>query len=255
MASVSPSYRLELGGRTLKLSPGSHDVGRGADCWLTLNDDQISRQHARFHVTGEGVVLEDLDSRNGTFVNDRQVRGSVDLSDGDEIRMGKERMRLNVEKSLTEDTVDQLRRTIGPSEQSQFPSLIGQLIEKSLSMGKVKEAERYALALTNQLAGTRGSMAVDNPTAVSGIRCLTTLAEKSAKGEWVDRLFKIHVANRWIMQDEVLEQIRGALDRIPRIPGSGLGEYERLLRQLSREGQEVSPRLMAAIGELSDTYA
>ena len=64
-----------------------------------------------------------------------------------------------------------------------------------------------------------------------------------------------HAVNRWVIQPKVLERVRGALDRIPRVPGSGMQEYEATLRQMSREGVDVDNRLMATIAELTDAYA
>jgi hypothetical protein len=151
-----------------------------------------------------------------------------------------------------EDSGDALRRTIGPGEDSKFPSLIGALVEKSLSMGKIKEAERYALALTNQLAAAK--VPVDHPTAVSAVSCLVALAEKSAAGVWIDRVFKLHASKGWIMQAAVVDRIRSALDRIPRVPGTGLHDYEKALRQMSRDGQDVPAKLVSEIGEILDTY-
>lgn len=246
-------FRLKIGVRTLKLPEGTLDVGRMADCWLTLDDDLISRYHARFHVSSDGVDLEDLKSRNGTFVNGEQLQGKISLHHADKIRIGSEVITvIGPEGEDEDDASDALRRTIGPGEDSKFPSLIGQLVEKSLALGKLKEAERYALALTNQLSSAK--VPVDHPTAVSAVRCLVGLAEKTAAGVWLDRVFKLHAANRWVMQESVVERIRSALDRIPRVPGSGLVDYEKTLRSMMREGVEVDSRLMATIGELADAY-
>jgi pSer/pThr/pTyr-binding forkhead associated (FHA) protein len=252
---VSGQYRVKIGARTLKLPEGTLDVGRMADCWLTLDDDLISRYHARFHVSPERVEIEDLGSRNGTYVNGERLDGKVTLQQADKVRIGREVItfvELDESSSEDEEQGDALRRTIGPGEDSKFPSLIGALVEKSLSMGKIKEAERYALALTNQL--TSAKVEVDHPTAMSAISCLIALAEKGAGGIWIDRVFKLHVANRWVMQDPVLKRIRSALDRIPRVPGSGMSEYESTLRALGREGVDVPSRLMAEIGEIADAF-
>lgn len=82
-----PHYKLRLGGSTMVLPEGVLEVGRSSDCWLTLEDEISSRVHARFHVDGEGCEIEDLGSRNGTFVNgERIARGSLRL--GDRIRIG-----------------------------------------------------------------------------------------------------------------------------------------------------------------------
>lgn len=250
---MSLQYRLKIGARTLKLPEGKLDVGRMADCWLTLDDDLASRYHARFHVEAEQIDLEDLGSRNGTYVNGEPLKGRITLHHGDKVRIGSEVISvLGREGDDDDDSTDAVRRTIGPSEGSQFPALIGQLVEKSLSMGKIKEAERYATALVNQIMAAKAS--VDHPSSISAAGCLLALAEKTSSGVWLDRLFRLHAANRWIMTEVSLERVRGALDRIPRVPGGGLSDYEVMLRAMAREGIEVSPRLMATIGELADAY-
>ncbi|HLT38300.1 MAG TPA: FHA domain-containing protein [Enhygromyxa sp.] len=250
---MSGQYRLKIGARTLKLPEGTLDVGRMADCWLTLDDDLISRYHARFHVSPDRVEVEDLGSRNGTYVNGERLDGKITLRQADKVRIGREVITfVELEGGEEDEQGDALRRTIGPGEDAKFPSLIGALVEKSLSMGRIKEAERYALALTNQL--TSAKVEVDHPTAVSAISCLIALAEKGAGGLWIDRVFKLHAANRWVMQDAVIKRVRSALDRIPRVPGSGLTDYEVILRALSREGVDVPGRLMAEVGEIADAY-
>jgi hypothetical protein len=254
VGSVVDQYRLRIGGRTLVLPQGTLDVGRMSDCWLTLDDDLISRYHARFHVSGSTVELEDLGSRNGTYVNGKRLEGRTNLQDSDQVRIGREVMALLGASTVDMDDADDdpLRRTMGPGEETQFPSLIGQLVAKSLGMGKVKEAERYALALTNQLMGSK--VPGDHPTAVSCVECLIKLAETSASGVWLDRVFRLHSVHGWMMNDSVLEQVRKALDRIPRVPGTGLENYEQTLRTMSSEGVEVSPKLMSTIAELADAY-
>lgn len=253
---MSGHYRLKIGARTLKLPEGTLDVGRMADCWLTLDDDLISRYHARFHVSPDRVEVEDLGSRNGTYVNGERLDGKIGLQNADKVRIGREVITfVELDGSGAgeeDDHNDALRKTIGPGEDSKFPSLIGALVEKSLGMGKIKEAERYALALTNQLSSAK--VDVDHPTAVSAVSCLIALAEKGAGGIWIDRVFRLHVASRWIMQDAVIKRVRSALDRIPRVPGTGLVDYEGTLRSLARDGVDVPSRLMAEVGELADAF-
>ena len=249
---MSGHYRLKIGARTLKLPEGTLDVGRMADCWLTLDDDLISRYHARFHISAELAVVEDLGSRNGTYVNGDRLEGKINLHNADRVRIGREVITFIELEGEEEEVGDALRMTIGPGESSKVPSLLGALVEKSLSMGKVKEAERYALALANQLNSTK--VEVDHPTAVSAIHCMLSLAEKTSGGVWLDRVFKLHAGNRWLISPEVIKRIRSALDRIPRVPGTGLVDYEATLRAMSREGIEVAPKLMAEVAEIADAY-
>jgi len=63
-------------------------IGRGGECGLVLPERQVSREHIRIYRAGETYYLEDLDSKNGTWVNGRQIKGEpVPLRDGDEINV------------------------------------------------------------------------------------------------------------------------------------------------------------------------
>jgi DNA-binding winged helix-turn-helix (wHTH) protein len=62
-------------------------VGRGEDCDIVIPDRKISRQHARFRPTPEGVILEDLQSKNGTHHNGEALKTPVVLKDGDLVQI------------------------------------------------------------------------------------------------------------------------------------------------------------------------
>ncbi len=62
-------------------------IGRGSNATLRLNDDGISRQHARILVLDAGVVVEDMGSANGSTVNGAPIRRQA-LRDGDKLRLG-----------------------------------------------------------------------------------------------------------------------------------------------------------------------
>jgi hypothetical protein len=66
---------------------GSLVIGRDPACEVTIGDRQISRRHARITVTKNGVVLEDLGSKNGTHCNGVRVDEPVQLNDGDSIQV------------------------------------------------------------------------------------------------------------------------------------------------------------------------
>jgi len=60
-------------------------MGRESTCDIVVSDRQVSRFHARLTPTQEGIVLEDLGSKNGTNHNGVEVTGPVILQDGDVI--------------------------------------------------------------------------------------------------------------------------------------------------------------------------
>ncbi len=65
---------------------GTMTIGRQSDCGIPIQAEEISRQHARLQVTAEGVMVEDLGSANGTWINDKRVHTGM-LSPGDELRL------------------------------------------------------------------------------------------------------------------------------------------------------------------------
>jgi hypothetical protein len=62
-------------------------MGRDETCDLVIDDRQVSRYHASISIEQDRHVLRDLDSKNGTFVNGRQIEGPHTLQDGDEIQI------------------------------------------------------------------------------------------------------------------------------------------------------------------------
>jgi len=73
----------------------SATLGRGKQNDLRLMDPSVSRMHAKIEASGEGFRIEDLNSKNGSFLNGKQVR-KQSLSEGDLIRLGETEFRLSL---------------------------------------------------------------------------------------------------------------------------------------------------------------
>jgi Inner membrane component of T3SS, cytoplasmic domain len=72
---------LAIGGRTVELG-GAEGLG------LTLRDAHVAERHARITPSGDALVVEDLGSENGTYVNEQPIHGPRVLLPGDRIRVG-----------------------------------------------------------------------------------------------------------------------------------------------------------------------
>jgi pSer/pThr/pTyr-binding forkhead associated (FHA) protein len=66
---------------------GSLVIGRDPACEIVIPDRQVSRRHARISVTRQGILLEDLGSKNGTHCNGVRVGEPVQLNDGDSVQV------------------------------------------------------------------------------------------------------------------------------------------------------------------------
>ena len=66
-----------------------HDllIGRDACCDLFIDDRQVSRKHARVYLLDDGAYLEDLQSKNGTYINHKKIESSALLHEGDVIQV------------------------------------------------------------------------------------------------------------------------------------------------------------------------
>ncbi len=78
--------RLEIGDNSISLAEGENVIGREL-----LGTPDASRHHARIDVDGAQVSIEDLASKNGTFVNGVRIRKRTPLQDGDQIVFGRTR--------------------------------------------------------------------------------------------------------------------------------------------------------------------
>jgi len=63
-------------------------IGRGERCQLRPQSDLVSREHCAIIIEEGSVLVRDLNSRNGTFVNDQRVEGSRKLHSGDRLKVG-----------------------------------------------------------------------------------------------------------------------------------------------------------------------
>ena len=88
-AAPTRQLRLVLEDREIPLQEGENLLGRmeGGAAWI--DSEWVSRRHARIVVSGDVVCLEDLGSKNGTFLRGRRISAPQRLSNGDQICLGR----------------------------------------------------------------------------------------------------------------------------------------------------------------------
>lgn len=107
-------FRLRKGDEVYVLSEGDMLIGRDVACQIRMDEDLVSRRHARLRLDEDGLLFEDLGSANGSRVNEVRVEGPVRLKDGDRVRIGVSV--LEVEQVLAEAVATPtLRLVICPS--------------------------------------------------------------------------------------------------------------------------------------------
>lgn len=75
-------------GKTLKLPERNISIGRELDCDVRVTDPDVSRRHCELHIREGQLFVIDLNSQNGTFINDKPVQTESPLHPGDQLRVG-----------------------------------------------------------------------------------------------------------------------------------------------------------------------
>ena len=83
---------MRIGDDSVSLGEGVHLIGRDPHGAIWIDSNLVSRRHATITVSAHDVVLTDLASRNGTFVNGQRVDAPATVADGDEIFVGQARL-------------------------------------------------------------------------------------------------------------------------------------------------------------------
>lgn len=87
-ANASVRYWLIWSSRQIPVTEGEHILGRAPDASVWIDAPGISRHHARLVLESHQATVEDLGSKNGTYVGDQRVTSPRRLVDGDQIRLG-----------------------------------------------------------------------------------------------------------------------------------------------------------------------
>jgi len=87
-------------------------IGRDPTCTIVVPDRQVSRFHARISLEGDSAILEDLGSKNGSFVGNKPVDDPMPLTDGEvfSIAMVQQFVYLNSDATLPLETFTKTRR-------------------------------------------------------------------------------------------------------------------------------------------------
>lgn len=106
-------------GREIKISVPEFVIGRGDTAHLKPSSDLVSRRHCSIKVADGKVIVADMGSRNGTFVNGEQLKGEHVAKPGDRIRVGRlqfemvmDAAKASVKKEKVKNAVEAASRTV-----------------------------------------------------------------------------------------------------------------------------------------------
>jgi len=122
-------------GKVLKIPTPKCVIGRGDDCHLRLQKDAISRQHCEIVTTENEVLVRDLKSRNGTFVNEERVAAEAVLLSGDILRVGPQQFELIIEQTVAKPK----RPKVGDIKEAVARTAEGSSVGSTADLGDVTQ--------------------------------------------------------------------------------------------------------------------
>lgn len=254
---------IRVGSSTRTIGIGEFTVGRSSDCDVVVDDQLVSRRHARLTVTSEAIWIEDLGSANGVFVRDQRISQRVRLGDTEVVVLGTAEVlirRLRGDEAgpshaepPTQSGKHPLARRVAHASSSDFGDDEGGsvtsatrrvspfqaveiLAERALSLGRNDEAERV---LSKQLlpmlerarAGTPSS-----PEALEwSVRNALRLAAATKRGGWVDYAIESFLNAGRLMPASIVDELYSVVRVAHPINVTLLRAYDSAIRKRDQE--------------------
>jgi hypothetical protein len=234
-------FRLRHQNQDLELARGELVVGRSASCQLSLEDPLVSRRHALFIVTADGLWIEDLASRNGVLVNGEKIAERTQLSAGDRISLGDQELTVSVPgDGANNDTIsEEMSAGVRPESKPSGLSSTGRFDgspaaepetntyrrgdalemltgvgEKALAMGRVDEALRLVGTLLVDVMESCRNGKHPVPALVDVVgRFAAKLATATGKGSWVDYVVELYELEGRPCAGPVVDELYSAFRR------------------------------------------
>ncbi|HXS16273.1 MAG TPA: FHA domain-containing protein [Polyangiaceae bacterium] len=111
-----------LAGKLYKIRPGRSIIGRSSQAYITLDERAVSHKHASLLLSENGCQLEDLESTNGTFLNDVKVTAPQVLHAGDVIRIASHALGFLTDAEDEQQHTRAMARLTAPRMTSSLPS-------------------------------------------------------------------------------------------------------------------------------------
>jgi len=228
--------------KEFRLEQPAYVIGRGAGSDLRFASALISRRHAKLCVTSLGVTVEDLESRNGLFVNSLRIDGPTPLKPGDALTIGDETFTLvDLEEPMEPDPPPTL--TGVPAQRNKLDSfseeesatatrsanafqLLGSVVDKSLALGRGEEAEHIiATHLQSALGDALAGRPVPPDLARSAAVYAVKLAGATGRASWIDYTIELYAAVGLTLPLSLVDEMYLLLRRVRGVDLENLRDY------------------------------
>jgi pSer/pThr/pTyr-binding forkhead associated (FHA) protein len=111
-------------GKIIPIKLAKFVIGRDPQCHLRPSSASISKRHCVIVVKGDRVILRDLESTNGTFVNDQPLQGPTELHDEDRLKIGPLAFTVKLESGVSVDKPTPLPPPAASSEEDEIAAML-----------------------------------------------------------------------------------------------------------------------------------
>jgi pSer/pThr/pTyr-binding forkhead associated (FHA) protein len=252
-------YGLRYNGQTIRVTSPEALIGRGVHCEIVITTPLVSRQHAKIKTSEYGASIEDLGSRNGTYVNDVALTEPVILQLGDKITIGDVSLELvEIEDSAqyrAHVTLSDMR-PVAPSRPGQYSfsledceesltrradafKLLAGVVDKALAMGRGEEAERVLSGhLTSALRDAKQGAQVAPELCSAASQYAIKLALATGKASWVDYAIELYSVLKRPMPLALVDELYLLPRKVRGVNRSLLKAY---IAELKKIGSGLSP--------------
>jgi DNA-binding NtrC family response regulator len=216
-------------GRELALTRGSYVVGKDPSCSLVLTDAGVSRQHLELRVSGDGVLVRDLNSRNGTYYQGARFQ-DVTVGAGAVLALGGTKLKLTVPRS---------QASLLPSTKESFGGLLG----RSVKM-------REVFALLERVAATDASVLIHGETGTGKEVCAEALHRTGKRSSGPLVICDLAGVSRTLIESELFGHVRGAFTGADRDREGAFVAAHKGTVFIDEVGElelEMQPRLLRAL--------
>jgi hypothetical protein len=206
-------------------------IGRAPHCRVIVLDPLVSREHALMRISSSEVVIEDLRSANGVYVNNVRIYEPQQLFDSDRILVGTHEMCVFAAHSSRQPKESprpvpvqvKASPSVAPrpnqaTERADALQVLGKVADRLLAQGFPQEAERVLSDhLRKLLDGARSGLPVPPAMCATAARHALVLAERLHNGRWVNYAVELHVRAGQTMSAETMDALERALREVDRI--------------------------------------
>lgn len=268
-SGVGGHYWARVGDQEIFLGEQETLVGRGEACQIVVRDALVSRRHARLFLERGRLFIEDLDSANGTFVNQARLHGRAQLFPGDHVFVGtaeleiqqheegEDRPTMPGDEDLARPTPSSGVRSFQPGSTAAPSSgtararaaateppletttdidgleYLGRLADKMFTMGRVDAARKIlSTHLEDVLSAVRKGDAVAPSVIDTAGRYAVKLAHETLDAHWVNVAIETHLHAHRPLSEETLQQLAALRAKAPMGDEALIRRYYMLLRSL-----------------------